>query len=229
MTFAPATNDDKFATNLYQKMDQNLSTRFSASFMQKAKKQFVINHYAGPVEYNIVTFLEKNKEEVPRAMVELLKSSSNEFVNALALLLDEKDAPNPSTNSVPGRSVTRQKKPTIAKNFCSQLKQLRNKIKTTTPYFVRCIKPNQELIPNNLCQDVVVDQLKSLGVLEAVRVSRLGFGKSYSHNEFFRRYRMLALNNQTQASESESVAALCQDIVNESLPRLTSLFVQEEG
>ncbi len=173
MSFAPGASDEKFASNLYQKMDPK-STRFVANSLHQGNRKFVINHYAGPVQYSTEKWIEKNKDEVPRAMVKLLESSSSRFVNMLATVLDDPEEKNTPT-------ARKRSKKTVAKQFSTQLKNLRTKIGTTNPYFVRCIKPNQELVPDHFSHDVVLDQLKSLGVLEAVRVSRSGFSKSYTH------------------------------------------------
>ncbi len=181
MSFAPGTNDEKFVSNLYQRMDPK-SSRFIANPLHQGKRKFVINHYAGPVEYSTEKWIEKNKDEVPRAMVQLLESSSNSFVKMLALVLEVENDSDGSMNSSLTSSISRKRnQKTVAKQFSSQLLKLREKIGETTPYFVRCIKPNQQLTPDNYCHKVVLDQLKSLGVMEAVRVSRSGFSKSYTH------------------------------------------------
>lgn len=173
MSFAPGANDEKFVSNLYQRIDPK-STRFVANSLHQGKRKFVIKHYAGPVQYSTEKWIEKNKDEVPKAMVKLLESSSNQFVTMLATVLDDQEEKNTPT-------ARKRTKKTVAKQFSTQLKNLRIKIGTTNPYFVRCIKPNQELVADHFSHDVVLDQLKSLGVLEAVRVSRSGFSKSYSH------------------------------------------------
>jgi len=228
MSFAPGTNDEKFVSNLYQRMDPK-STRFIANPLHQGKRMFVINHYAGPVEYSTEKWIEKNKDEVPRAMVKLLESSSNSFVKMLALILEVEGDPNGSLNSSLSSSISRKRnQKTVAKQFSSQLTKLRTKIGDTTPYFVRCIKPNQQLTPDNYCHKVVLDQLKSLGVMEAVRVSRSGFSKSYTHEEFTRRYQVLLPGKVRAASDREGASKKCKIIVNESLSMMSTNISKEE-
>jgi len=106
------------------------------------------------------------------------------------------------------------------------LKNLRTKIGTTNPYFVRCIKPNQEFVADHFSHDVVLDQLKSLGVLEAVRVSRSGFSKSYSHEEFIQRYHALAPGKEP---ESTCPSSRCILIIGESISMMMESFSKDEG
>ncbi|MCU0338144.1 MAG: hypothetical protein MUF12_09850 [Sediminibacterium sp.] len=61
-----------------------------------------------------------------------------------------------------------------------------------SPHYVRCLKPNDELVPNNFDRAAVAEQLRCGGILEAVRVARAGYSNHYSHADFLRRYRCLA-------------------------------------
>merc|ERR1711957_46000 len=60
-----------------------------------------------------------------------------------------------------------------------------------SPHYVRCLKPNDELVPNHFDRAAVAEQLRCGGILEAVRVARAGYSNHYSHDEFLRRYRCL--------------------------------------
>ena len=61
--------------------------RFIATNNQKVVGAFSVKHYAGPVEYSAVNFLEKNKDELPKETTELLMSSENAFLASLGQLL----------------------------------------------------------------------------------------------------------------------------------------------
>jgi len=79
----------------------------------------------------------------------------------------------------------------VGAQFSSQLKILRTRIDVTTPHYIRCLKPNDELMPNTFEPKNVVDQLRCGGVLEAVRVSRAGYPTRYPHDVFLARYYIL--------------------------------------
>jgi myosin heavy subunit len=61
----------------------------------------------------------------------------------------------------------------------------------TTPHYIRCLKPNDDLAPNTFEPKNIVEQLRCGGVLEAVRVSRAGYPTRYPHDVFFARYYIL--------------------------------------
>jgi len=62
------------------------------------------------------------------------------------------------------------------------------RLESTTPHFIRCIKPNNLQSPESYEQGLVLQQLRCCGVLEVVRISRSGFPTRMSHQKFARRY-----------------------------------------
>lgn len=62
------------------------------------------------------------------------------------------------------------------------------------PHYVRCLKPNDSLEPDNFDPSNIVEQLRYCGVLEAVRVSRAGYPTRYPHEVFMTRYYIICPN-----------------------------------
>lgn len=62
-----------------------------------------------------------------------------------------------------------------------------NQLENTTPHFIRCIKPNAKHFAGIYDDDLVLQQLRSCGVLEVVRISRSGYPTRMAHQEFSRR------------------------------------------
>ncbi|CAL5427366.1 unnamed protein product [Camellia sinensis] len=92
-----------------------------------------------------------------------------------------------------------------------QLFQLMQRLESTTPHFIRCIKPNNVQSPGMYEQELVLQQLRCCGVLEVVRISRSGFPTRMTHQKFARRYGFLLLDNvASQDPLSVSVAILHQ-------------------
>ncbi|OEU13397.1 Myosin_head-domain-containing protein [Fragilariopsis cylindrus CCMP1102] len=182
---APGTSDRSFALDVYNKCKNQ--TRFSANRKQTAVLQFCVNHYAGPVEYTTNGFVEKNRDELPKEATELLQNSFNPFIRLLSTIMKNSSAErNSSSNSASfGRT-------TVGGQFRRQLKLLREKIDIMSPHYVRCLKPNDELVADHYDRAAVAEQLRCGGILEAVRVARAGYSNHYSHDEFLRRYRCLA-------------------------------------
>ncbi|XP_028113438.1 myosin-1-like [Camellia sinensis] len=85
------------------------------------------------------------------------------------------------------------------------------RLQSTTPHFIRCIKPNNVQSPGMYEQELVLQQLRCCGVLEVVRISRSGFPTRMTHQKFARRYGFLLLDNvASQDPLSVSVAILHQ-------------------
>jgi len=200
---APGTTDKTFANDLYQKLTNK--PRFEANFRQVGARQFGVYHYAGLVEYDTDGFVEKNKDELPREATDLLLSSSSAFVRDLAAIISSSSA-SPTTSSVSSAPLRggAKKSVTVGGHFASQLQSLRAKIELTSPHYVRCLKPNGLLVPDNFDPLMIVEQLRCAGVVEAVRVSRVGYPQRYNHSQFVSRYRTLGLREMKKAAKSSS-------------------------
>ena len=123
--------------------------------------KFSISHYAGWTEYTTDLFMEKNMDKI-----------SDDIFTAL--------------NQTP-----RDQKKTVGIVFRSQLRDLMDVISETSPYFIRCMKPNDQNVRNVFDDIRVNQQLKYSGVLEAVRVARNGYPVRLDHDMFNWRYSFL--------------------------------------
>lgn len=74
-------SDDIFVQHLYSLCGPH--DRFDATAQQKPDCKFSIEHYAGPVEYSTDDWVEKNKDQLPAASVELLMSSNLGYIGRL--------------------------------------------------------------------------------------------------------------------------------------------------
>lgn len=102
----------------------------------------------------------------------------------------------------------------VGSQFTSQLAQLRNRVNKTTPHYVRCLKPNDDLLPDDFHPMVIADQLRCAGVLEAIRVSRVGFPQRYAHAAFLQRYHMLATSaKRSKKGFNHAKKGACQVLV----------------
>lgn len=191
---APGTTDKTFANDLYQKLTGK--PRFEANFRQVGARQFGVFHYAGLVEYETDGFVEKNRDELPKEASDLLLSSSSDFVKELASIIKSTSAQEQPSS---GRA---KKNATVGGHFAKQLQELRAKIDLTSPHYVRCLKPNGQLVPDTFDPQMIVEQLRCAGVVEAVRVSRVGYPQRYSHSQFISRYRTLGLREMKKAAKA---------------------------
>ena len=77
--------DDKFSSNLYSNCGKH--DRFNVESAQRVRNQFSVEHYAGYVEYTVENWLEKNKDQLPAASVELLESSEFALIGQIKVSL----------------------------------------------------------------------------------------------------------------------------------------------
>ncbi|CAH0476738.1 unnamed protein product [Peronospora belbahrii] len=196
----PQGTDRALVAKYYQEFEKKTQHPHfrSASVLQRAT-QFVVAHYAGRVTYTVNGFLAKNKDSLCESAAQLLAGSSNPLVQALAAgKADEKGVPEYTELDRYGGRTRRRAKSTIAAvsvgtQFKIQLNELLATVRATTPRYVRCIKPNDSHVSSLFESTRVVEQLRSGGVLEAVRVARAGFPVRLSHQQFLGRYRRVLL------------------------------------
>ena len=193
---APGTSDRSFALDVYNKCKNHI--RFSANRKQTAILQFCVNHYAGPVVYTTSGFVEKNRDELPKEATELLQNSFNPFIRMISSVIENESIERITklNSTVKSRCQASASfgRATVGGQFRRQLKRLREKIDVMSPHYVRCLKPNDQLVPDNFNRAAVAEQLSCGGILEAVRVARAGYSNHYSHDDFVRRYRCLGRN-----------------------------------
>ena len=225
MCRAPGATDRGFADTLYKNCSS--SACFSANKKQVALLKFTIEHYAGPVEYTADGWVEKNRDELPKESTEFLRKSSNEFVRELALIIE--GSVNVAENGGGGKSGRKQLARTVGGQFRDQLKDLRRRIEATSPCYIRCLKPNDLLVPNRFEIPIVAEQLRCGGVLEAVRVARAGFPQHYPHKEFVRRYRPLVWREWQKVvmGSSKNVADICRNMIDVLFEKLQQLDAAE--
>lgn len=147
---------------------------------------FVVRHYAGDVEYRTEGWLEKNKDPINDAVAKLLAQSE---IPSIASLFAEY-AEDPAATGVV-RRVKRGAFRTVGQRHKEQLGQLMQQLSTTQPHFVRCIVPNSQKMPGKVDVNLSLDQLRCNGVLEGIRIARLGYPNRHSFAEFRQRYEVL--------------------------------------
>lgn len=150
-------------------------------FYERLKLQrthFALTHYAGRVVYDTSGWLEKNRDELAPHLIELcVEQAQNPFVSLLY------------TDAADDGGANRQK--TLGTQFKSQLGDLMNALNATQPSFIRCIKPNMAKKPDNFDEVEIEAQLRYAGMLETIRIRRMGYPVRYVHKDFLYRYQVL--------------------------------------
>ncbi|MED6136863.1 hypothetical protein PIB30_059778 [Stylosanthes scabra] len=197
----PRATDLTLATKLKQHLSSN------PCFKGESGKAFSVRHYAGEVTYDTNGFLEKNRDPLPSGSIQLLSSCSCELLRSFSRVLDQSQQTN-STHL----GAMESKRQSVGTKFKGQLFRLMHQMESTTPHFIRCIKPNSKQVPSIYDEDLVLQQLKCCGVLEVVRISRAGYPTRMTHQEFAKRYGLLV----SEANTSYDPLSICVAILQHS-------------
>uniref|UniRef100_A0A0D3F667 Myosin motor domain-containing protein n=1 Tax=Oryza barthii TaxID=65489 RepID=A0A0D3F667_9ORYZ len=164
---------ETFAEKLYQQFKGN--QHFSRP--KFSRSDFTIHHYAGHVTYQTDLFLDKNIDYAVNEHQVLLHASRCSFVSSLF---------PPSEESTKSTKFT-----SIGSSFKQQLQALLETLSSVEPHYIRCIKPNNVLKPAIFENSNVLQQLRCGGVLEAIRISCLGYPTRRTFDEFVDRFGVL--------------------------------------
>uniref|UniRef100_A0A8D1A9H0 Unconventional myosin-XIX n=1 Tax=Sus scrofa TaxID=9823 RepID=A0A8D1A9H0_PIG len=189
---------------------------------------FIVVHYAGPVRYHTAGLVEKNKDPVPPELTRLLQQSQDPLLKVLF----PPDPEEKSQEEPSGQSRTPVL--TVVSKFKASLEQLLQVLHSTTPHYIRCIKPNSQGQAQMFHPEEVLSQLEACGLVETIHISAAGFPIRVSHRNFVERYELLrrlrpgtapsqsadeGRSERSPRAEQATLQALFQDILH-TLPAL---------
>ncbi|RHZ24275.1 hypothetical protein DYB37_011070, partial [Aphanomyces astaci] len=176
-------SDDNFIQKLHQTHEKHanyIRPRFG-------NEDFIIKHYAGQVTYKVAGFLDKNNDSLHNDLLNLTNSSTMAFLRGLFA-----SSTPPGDQKLKRASMTKMTGTmTVGRKFREQMTELMQQLNTTTPAFVRCVKPNNVRFPQGWNAELILNQLIYLGVMETVRIRRSGFPVRRTFNEFYLKYKLL--------------------------------------
>ncbi|XP_054884051.1 myosin VIIAa isoform X4 [Poeciliopsis prolifica] len=175
--------------------------------------QFGIQHFAGVVYYETRGFLEKNRDTLYGDIIQLVHSSKNKFIKQIfqadvAMFLCGYP---PGATALTKGAETRKRSPTLSSQFKRSLELLMRTLSVCQPFFVRCIKPNENKKPMLFDRELCVRQLRYSGMMETIRIRRAGYPIRYTFVEFVDRYRVL-MPGVKPAYKQEDLRGTCQRI-----------------
>uniref|UniRef100_A0A8C8MEL3 Methyl-CpG binding domain protein 3b n=1 Tax=Oncorhynchus tshawytscha TaxID=74940 RepID=A0A8C8MEL3_ONCTS len=222
----PKGSEESWARKLY---DQHQSNNPSPHFRKPrmSNTAFIILHFADMVQYECDGFLDKNRDTVFEEPINILRASQvsplvselfqqKPVGGSLSLSEGKSSLPNGSLRSGPGMRAQREHKLTVGFQFRQSLQLLMDTLNSTTPHYIRCIKPNDLKEPFMFDPKRAVQQLRACGVLETIRISAAGYPSRWTYAEFFSRYRVLLRGGGVQTQEQ--IQASCQRALPELIP-----------
>ncbi|XP_030385777.1 unconventional myosin IC isoform X2 [Scaptodrosophila lebanonensis] len=165
------------------------------------RDEFRLVHYAGEVTYSVNGFLDKNNDLLFRDLKETLSKAGNSIVRTC----------------FPEQELRSKKRPeTAVTQFKASLNNLMDILMCKEPSYIRCIKPNDLQTPGVFKDELVLHQVKYLGLMENLRVRRAGFAYRRTYDLFLHRYKCLSKstwpNYKGSGGSREGVKLLVKDL-----------------
>uniref|UniRef100_UPI003AABF6A0 unconventional myosin-XV-like n=1 Tax=Centroberyx gerrardi TaxID=166262 RepID=UPI003AABF6A0 len=195
--------------------------------------EFTIKHFAGRVTYQVYKFLDKNYDQVRQDVLDLFIQSKNKMVSNLFLVHAEVMGQQRGGHVRKSSTVTRRfQAPTVSTKFQLSLLELVEKMERCNPFFVRCIKPNNNKEPGVFESELVSGQLRHSGVLETIRIRREGYPVRLPFDVFLFRYKSLVGLQELPAPDGENcvilLSKLCPLRPGAFAVGVTKLFLKED-
>lgn len=146
------------------------------------RDSFRVRHYAGCVTYCIDGFLEKNKDLLFPDLARLMYQSKNSLGKSLF-----KDG-----QLTAGVLASSKRPTTLGTQFKNSVSDLMKSMMAKNPHYIRCIKPNSNKKAKEFDSELVLHQVRYLGLMENIRVRRAGFAFRQDYPKFLARYKMLS-------------------------------------
>ncbi|KAF7652777.1 hypothetical protein LDENG_00092430 [Lucifuga dentata] len=183
---------------------------------------FGIRHFAGLVFYDSKGFLEKNKDAVSSDIIKMIDTSTNKLlrqifeselsVNGVTITGNNRIVMTPKS-SLRVKSDGRKQMPTLSGQFRQSLDSLMRALSVCQPFFIRCFKPNNDKQSEVFDRELCMRQLRYSGMMDTIRIRKLGYPIRHTFDEFLKRYRVL-LKTTVCDPTTETAAACCEAICN---------------
>ncbi|NXU58302.1 MYO1A protein, partial [Turnix velox] len=153
------------------------------------------------VTYNVTGFIEKNNDLLFRDLSQAMFASHHPL---LPSLFPEGDP----------QKVSLKLPPTAGFQFKSSVATLMKNLYSKNPNYIRCIKPNETKTAMLFTPELVLAQIRYLGLLENVRVRRAGYAFRQLYRPFLERYKMLSPHTWPRwtGSHREGTEVLLRDL-----------------
>ena len=196
-------SDTAFCREMYANHEGNAyfgkaDSHLLASNKLTTEEAFVVHHFAADVCYVATGFLDKNDSKLSDSFEKKLRQSKQPFIKAViwsethsvgsdgdgaasaaAAGSASKMAPPPALPGSSGFS-------SVGKTFLNDLRKLMRELQATQPHFVRCLKPNPKLQPRVLDGQMIMVQMASSGLIEAVKLMQASYPSRSTYEELLR-------------------------------------------
>ncbi|NXR94295.1 MYO15 protein, partial [Hypocryptadius cinnamomeus] len=193
--------------------------------------EFTVQHYAGPVTYQVHKFLNKNRDQLRPEVLDIFSQSRLKVVSHI---FQGAKAAYGQRRELGGRSRgLRPQGSTLVSKFQQSLQDLTAKLRGSHAFFIRCITPNPRKLSNVFDVEYVNCQLRHSGILEAIHILKEGFPVHLPFQSFLARYGLLAGSRPSSLEQREGCAAVLAHVVGNPSDLyqigVTKVFLKEKG
>ena len=176
----PQGSDSTFVNKMYatHSTTSKSSKLIFHRHYQLSKTLFGIKHFAKDVTYDASGFLMKNKDTLSYDVVRCALKSTNDIIR-------DGIKPNESVGPRKKRALTGT---SMWSSFEKQMTALFKQTKQTRIWYVRCIIPNNQKKPFLLDLKCALTQLRSVGLLTALKMSHASFPNKQRFDYILRRF-----------------------------------------
>ena len=229
-----------FVQKLHKAHESHEHLTFPRGWETARSGSFTVKHYAGAVTYEAEGMRDKNRDTLHPDLSALMTHASGAdaaFVQGL-FSAEEKAAADAAAAAAADSSTVSSKRGrggadrmSAGAQFVSSLNNLMRSIGKTTTHYVRCVKPSVSGGPLLFESGYVAAQLRSAGVLEAVRIARHAFPTRMLHGEMVVRFALLSKRIPSINAEmsAEVAFARCEALLEELLPIAVDISDGGEG
>ncbi|NXO25427.1 MYO15 protein, partial [Cisticola juncidis] len=190
--------------------------------------EFTVQHYAGPVTYQVHKFLSKNRDQLRPEVLEIFSQSRLKVVSHI---FQRAKAACGQRRELGGRGL-RPQASTLVSKFQQSLQDLTAKLRGSHTFFIRCITPNPGKLSSVFDVGFVSRQLRHSGVLEAIHIRKEGFPLRLPFHTFLARYGLLAGSRPSPGHREGCAAVLALVVGNPSdlyQIGVTKVFLKEQA
>ncbi|XP_076277428.1 myosin heavy chain 95F jaguar isoform X2 [Lasioglossum baleicum] len=174
-SFAHFTSEVHRVWNGHFRITLPRTSRLKAHRELRDDEGFVIRHYAGGVCYQTNQFIEKNNDALHASLEALIQESNNKFLRTQF-----------ANNSSQKGKLTFI---SVGSKFKTQLGELMDKLKSNGTNFIRCIKPNNDMVAHHFDGNSILGQLRCSGMTSVLELMEHGYPSRVPFQELYNMYK----------------------------------------
>ncbi|NWH36031.1 MYO15 protein, partial [Chloropsis hardwickii] len=193
--------------------------------------EFTVQHYAGPVTYQVHKFLNKNRDQLRPEVLDIFSQS---HLKVVSHIFQRAKAAYDQRRQLGGRGKgLRPQASTLVSKFQQSLQDLTAKLRRSHAFFIRCIAPNPRKLSNIFDVEYVICQLRHSGILEAIHIRKEGYPVRLPFQSFLARYGLLVGRRPSSLELREGCAAVLAHVVGNPSDLyqigVTKVFLKEKA